>query len=170
MAYNLAVADALAQEVRLRESQKRFAAAQASVAALDGVNRTVVTALATAKATLADAQAALTQASVDGAGVTEDFGEYSALDQALRLERFAGKSAAIDHVKANPACTEEAVIVAYSEAALAVRDQPFLLQNPDALLRQYAANAASQHFIPDASWPSFRALLLNAPKATLMGM
>jgi hypothetical protein len=37
-----------------------------------------------------------------GPGVAANVGEYSTTDQAMRAERFAGKAAAVDYVKANP--------------------------------------------------------------------
>jgi hypothetical protein len=110
--------------------------------------------------------------------IIEGYGKYSGLEQEAREERFAGKGAAIDFIVANPECTEEEAILAYSTAALAARpsDRQYILLNPASLLKEYRKNAvvlSGEGKLPMTvtdTWESFRTFLLLMPKEALMGM
>jgi hypothetical protein len=172
MAYDPTVANALAAERRKTIAEQNFVRAQERFKALDEVYRQMVVKQADAKARLDEVTLELTAATTAALGVTDDFGQYSLIDQVLRTERFAGKDAAIDFIKANPGCTVEEAVAIYNQAALAARpaDQQFVVQNAQALFLQYAHNAVALALIPDASWESFRALVVNLSKQTLMDL
>ena len=96
-------------------------------------------------------------------------GEYSSVDQALRLERFAGKAATVDYVKANPTCTEAAAIAAWDAAGLIATGLPILLQNTGNLAALYRQNLLAGGYITAATWDAQRAWILATAKATIMG-
>jgi hypothetical protein len=99
----------------------------------------------------------------------DTFGAYSSIDQVLRTERFAGKSACVDFVKANPACTEAEAVAAWSIAGMAATGLPVLLQDPEALGQVYRANLLAAHLVPDATWESQRSWLNATSKEIIMG-
>jgi hypothetical protein len=172
MPYDLSILNALAAEVRKTDAQKAFLRAQERYDAVNELYKLLVIRQADAKRGLDTATTDLTTATTSAPGLTDDFGQFSSVDQALRTERFAGKSAVIDYIKAFPNCTIEEAAAAYSEAALATRPegQKVLLQNPQALFGFYASTAKTMAIIPDASWESFRAMVYNLAKEMLMGM
>jgi hypothetical protein len=90
----------------------------------------------------------------------------------MRIERFAGKEASVDYVKANPECTEVEVTAIYSEAALVARpaNRQWLIQDPEALRQEYSANLVAAGYIPDTTWASWRAWILATPKAIILGL
>ncbi len=137
--------------------------ASAMQAALVGIN-------SAARAELADARTALT-ALVEGVGpgVTADFGAYSAIDQVLRVERFAGKSACVDFVKAHPACTEAEAVAAWGAGGMVATGLQVLLQDPAALGQVYRTNLLAQGLTPDTTWESQRVWLVATPKTIIMG-
>jgi light-regulated signal transduction histidine kinase (bacteriophytochrome) len=172
MAYDPSVLNALASEVRKTEAQKTFLRAQERFDVINDIYKLLVSRQGSARAALDSATTALTTATANAPGLTDDFGQFSTMDQALRAERFAGKSAVIDFIKANPNCIIEEAVTAYSQAALATRpvDQQILLQVPQALFGFYASSANVMGVIQDASWASFRAMVYNLPKEMLMGL
>ena len=96
-------------------------------------------------------------------------GQYSSIDQALRSERFAGKAASVDFIKANPTCTEIEAVAAWDVAGKAATGLPVLLQNTENLAIMYRANLARAGMIPDATWESQRAWIVATDKAVIMG-
>jgi hypothetical protein len=107
-----------------------------------------------------------------GPGVDANVGEYSTTDQAMRAERFAGKAAAVDYVKANPTASEDAATSAYRTAALAIRpaSRQWLLQDPLALRQEYTATLVAYGLIPDPSWESWRAWILATDRDVILGL
>jgi hypothetical protein len=107
-----------------------------------------------------------------GPGLAASVGEYSTTDQAMRAERFAGKAAAVDHVKANPGATEAEATDAYRVAALAARPagRQWILQDPLALRQEYTANLVAYGLIPDSTWESWRAWILATPRDVILGL
>lgn len=106
-----------------------------------------------------------------GPGIMADFGRKSAITQLIEAEREAAKSAAIDYVKANPECTEDAAGQAWDEAALAAHpDFAQVIQHGTVMLALYRANMAKANMIPDTTWESQRAWVLATDKAEIMGM
>jgi hypothetical protein len=167
-----ATAAAVANEARRNEARREIAREEGAVDATARLAAQVSTANLTAGSRLAAARARLAALEVAGPGVTDDFGPYSTIEQAMQAERYAGKAAAIEHVKAHPACTEADAVLAYQAAAIAARppSRQYLLQMPDGLLREYRENAAQLGLTADATWDSFRALLVATPAAELMAM
>lgn len=99
----------------------------------------------------------------------DTIGQYSSIDQALRSERFAGKAASVDFIKANPTCTEAEAVAAWDEAGKAATGLPVLLQNTENLAIMYRANLARAGMIPDTTWESQRAWIVATDKAVIMG-
>jgi hypothetical protein len=96
------------------------------------------------------------------------FGEFSGVDELLRAERFAGKAAAVDYVKANPGCTEAQAISAWNAAAIATTGLPAPIQDAALLGQLYRLNLRRQGIIPDATWESQRAWILGQDKAAIL--
>lgn len=173
MALDPSVADAFANEFRRGELQKKVASLTGQMDAIADVARTVSAASTAAERSLADARSRLLAFEQGaGPGTGSDVGAYSTTDQAMRTERFTGKAAAVDYVKANPAATEDAATAAYRTAALAARpsDRQWLIQDPLALRQEYAANLVAAGYIPDASWESWRAWLLATDREVILGL
>lgn len=163
-------ATALANEARRQELRARVAKlqgnaeTQASLATLisstnGDTNRRLQTALVELAALESGA----------GPGLSADFGAYSSIDQALRVERFAGKSASVDYIKANPACGEAEAVAAWGEAGMAATGLSVLLQDPEALGQVYRSNLASMGLTADTSWESQRAWIVATAKSVIMG-
>lgn len=95
-------------------------------------------------------------------------GFYSSVDQLLRLERFAGKAASVDYIKAHPTCTEAEAEEAWSLAATAATGMPLLVPVAS-YAALYRANLAAMGLTPDATWESQRAWIIATPKDTIMG-
>jgi hypothetical protein len=172
MALNNDQLSALANERRYQELKRKEgrllgqidAAGQVSSAA-DNVSRSAAESLRG----LRDEITALEQGA--GPGLAEDFGPYSTVEQAMRTERFTGKGACIDFVKANPECTEADAVQAYTTAALAARpsERQYLLQSVEGLLHEYRLNALGLGLILEDTWEEFRAYIVATSKDTLMG-
>lgn len=109
------------------------------------------------------------QATVDALQGLDSVGYYSSIDLVLRTERFAGKSASVDFIKANPACTEQEALDAWAAAGLAATGLPGLIQDHALLGALYRTNLAAQGYTPDATWESQRAWIVATPKAVIMG-
>lgn len=170
----------LANEARRQELKSRVAQYQGELSAIDKASVTLnafavnLTSQYTQKHTeLSNAkdELALLESGA-GPGLTEYFGEYSGTDKAMRTERFAGKAAAVEAVKANPECTEDEATAAYTVAALAARpaERQWLLQDPVALRKEYSANLKSFGYIPDETWESWRAWILATPTEVILGL
>lgn len=167
-----ATATALANEARRQE-------ARAKVASLQGASTAVAALAAAANAQslsamqdLVAARAELAALDSTGPGLTDAFGEYSTLEQAMRLERFAGKGAVVDLVKAKPDTSEADATAAYTAAALAARpaDRQWLLIDPAALRQEYSANLVAAGYIPVPTWEAWRAFIIATDKAVILGL
>lgn len=168
-----ATAAILTNEARRQELRAKIAllkgqmqATSSLSTALTGMNGDAAQRLSSAQGELA----ALEQGA--GPGVTGDFGPFSATDQALRAERFAGKAAWVDYVKANPACIEADALPAYTAAALKARpaDRQWLLHDATALRQEYSASLVRAGLIPDTTWASWRAWILATPRDVILGL
>lgn len=114
-------------------------------------------------ATLAELTATLKAAS-------SAYGEYSATDQILRTERFAGKSASIEFVKANPNCNENQAIKAWTDAAIAATGRSKLMQDPGELGALYREQLLAAGLIAAPTWEAQRAWIVATPKDAAMGL
>ena len=117
-----------------------------------------------------EAQVVLTQAQADLAAqvVAGQAGAYSSVDLMLQKERAAGKSAVIDFIKANPTCTEDQAVAAWTPAALAATGLPTPIVPPGNYLDLFTADLLSQGLIPDQTFASLVAWVVATPKATIM--
>jgi hypothetical protein len=95
-------------------------------------------------------------------------GSVSSIDQALQAERFAGKSACIDFVKANPTCTEADAIAAWTTAGLAATGLAALIVPAESYAQLYRANLLKLGLVPDTTWESQRAWMVATDKAVIM--
>jgi len=167
------ITTALANEARRQELRTKVA----TLAGQQTSNAALAQSLATQNSDLgqrlADARAQLAALEAGaGPGVTDDFGAYSTLEQAMRIERFAGKAAAVDFLKANPEAAEADTEAVYKTAALAARpaDRKWLLQDPTALRQEYAYQLMALNMIPDVSWESWRAWIVATDRETILGL
>jgi hypothetical protein len=99
----------------------------------------------------------------------DSIGVYSSVDQLLRLERFAGKSASVDFIKGNPTCTEAEAEDSWTAAALAATGLPALVVPVASYAALYRANLAKAGLTPDATWESQRAWIVATDKTVIMG-
>lgn len=164
MALDPVVATHLANESRKQDLRAKVARLRGTVDALASQAQAIGVQSSDTQQMLSNAQselASLEQGS--GPGVTDDFGQYSSLEQQMQDERFAGKAAAVAFVKANPGCSEEEALGAYRGAALSIRpaDRKWLLQDPASLRKEYAAELVERQLIPDPSWESHREWILS---------
>jgi hypothetical protein len=99
----------------------------------------------------------------------DSIGELSNVDQLLRQERFAGKSACVDYIKANPTCAEADAIAAWTTAGIAATGLQTLTVPAENYAVLYRANLAKAGLIPDTTWESQRAWIVATDKAIIMG-
>lgn len=104
-----------------------------------------------------------------GVGITSDFGQYSTVDQLLRAERFAGKGASVDFIKANPDCTELEAEAAWEAAGKAVTNLPLVLVPVSSYALLYRMNLVAAGFIPEPTWEAQRAWIIATDKTLIMG-
>lgn len=106
-----------------------------------------------------------------GPGITADYGPKSIITQMVELERFAAKDAVIDYVKANPECTEDDAAQAWDAAALASHpDFAQVIQPALVMSALYRANLVKASLIPDDTWESHRAFIINTAKTSIETM
>lgn len=120
-------------------------------------------------AALQEATARQIQATVDSLNGLDSVGFYSSVDQLLRLERFAGKAASVDFIKANPECTEAEAEEAWELAAIASTGLPALVVPVASYAALYRANLVKAGLIPEATWEAQRAWIIATPKDVIMG-
>jgi hypothetical protein len=96
-------------------------------------------------------------------------GYYSSVDQLLRAERFAGKAASVDYIKANPACAEADAIAAWDAAGLAATGLPVLLQDTANLAAVYRVNLVAGGYIAEPTWEAQRAWIVATDKTIILG-
>ena len=160
------VQTALANESRRQELKQKIAGLQGSMNAtasivqrLNSVNNDDGIALRSAREELEALEAGA------GPGVTADYGPKSSVTQLVEAERFAAKDAAIDYIKANPECTEDEAAQAWNDAALASHPNfPLVIQDGKVMSMLYRLNLVKAGLIPDNSWESHRAFVLNTSK------
>jgi hypothetical protein len=99
----------------------------------------------------------------------DSIGVYSSVDQLLRQERFAGKSASVDYIKANPTCAEADAIAAWTTAGIAATGLQALIVPAENYAAIYRANLAKAGLTPDTTWESQRAWIVATDKAVIMG-
>jgi hypothetical protein len=95
-------------------------------------------------------------------------GAYSSIDQALQKERFAGKAAVIDFLKANPGATEDQAVAAWTPAAIAATGLPACIVPPANYLDLFTSDLHNQGLIPDLTWGSLVAWVVATDKETIM--
>ena len=100
---------------------------------------------------------------------SDSVGIYSSVDQLLRLERFAGKEASVDYVKANPECGEAEATAAWEAAGIAATHLPALVVPAENYAALYRANLTAMGLTPDATYESQRAWIIATPKSVIMG-
>lgn len=163
------VQTALANESRRQELRQRIANLQGSMNATASVVQRLNSVNSDAQIALAAAQDELIALETGaGPGITADYGAKSSVTQLIESERFAAKDATILYVKANPACTEEEAAAAWNAAALADHPNfPHVIQDPLTMATLYRANLARAGLIPDTSWESHRAWILNTDRAVI---
>ena len=105
---------------------------------------------------------------VDALQGLDTVGFYSSVDQLLRTERFAGKAASVDFVKANPACTEAEAIAAWDAAGKAATGLPVLLQDTAALAQVYRLNLVAGGFIAAPTWEAQRAWIVATDRTAIL--
>ncbi|SRR6266568_4246561 len=167
------VQTALANEARRQELRAQVASLQGQAKATAMLAEALANTNADATKQLTDARAQLTSFEAGaGPGITDDFGAYSTLEQAMRAERFAGKAAVVDHVKANPTCSEADAELAYRTAALAARpsDRQWLLVAPASLRQEYSASLVKLGLISDTTWASWAAWIVATDRDTILGL
>lgn len=120
-------------------------------------------------ATLQASVAQQIQDTVTALNGLDTVGFYSSVDQLLRTERFAGKSASVDYIKANPTCAEADAIAAWASAGIAATGQPALIVPAENYAVIYRANLLSMGLVPDTTWESQRAWIVATDKAVIMG-
>jgi hypothetical protein len=99
----------------------------------------------------------------------DSIGEFSNVDQLLRQERFAAKSASVDYIKANPTCAEADAIAAWTTAGIAATGLQALIVPAENYAMLYRANLAKAGLTPDTTWESQRAWIVSTDKAVIMG-
>lgn len=160
----------LANEAQRQAAALALAGVQGQMAALASAAQVIGSLSSDAAKQFATANAALQALQVgNGPGITSDFGPYSSIDQLLRTERFAGKSACIDFVKANPACTLDQAVQAWTTAAMAATGLPAPVVPPANYQGLYAANLHAAGLIPDTTWASQAAWIAATEKSVIMG-
>ena len=132
-------------------------------ALVEGVLSSLNAAQSQNAATMADLQTSLKAAQ-------SVYGEYSATDQILRVERFAGKLASIDHVKANPDCLEVDATKAWEDAALAATGRKTLIQDARELGALYREQLVASGLIAEPTWEAQRAWIIATDKDAVMGL
>ena len=156
----MAISDLQTEFVRAAATHNVLTDAKALV---EGVLASLSAKQGQSAATLADLQASLQAAQ-------SAYGEYSATDQILRTERFAGKAASIDYVKAHPDCNEADAIAAWTTAALAATGRAKLFQDPAEFGALYRSQIKAAGRTPDESWEAQRALIVATDKDAVMGL
>ena len=130
---------------------------------------TIVDQAKAALSTLQVENATAIAATVESLGGLDTVGFYSSVDRALRSERFAGKAASVDFVKANPACAEAEAIAAWDAAGLAATGLPVLLQDTANLAAVYRVNLVAGGYIAEPTWEAQRAWIVATDKTIILG-
>ncbi len=100
----------------------------------------------------------------------DTIGEYSKVDQLLRLERFAGKSASVDFVKTNPTSTQAEAEASWDSAAIAATGLQAVVVPAGNYGAIYRANLISAGLIAQDTWEAQRDWIVATPKTAIMGI
>lgn len=164
-------ANTLANEARRQEVRAKTARLEGEVSALAIQAQALSSANGDALRRLERARAELVALEAGaGPGLSADFGAYSAIDQILRTERFAGKGASIDAIKANPQISQADAEAAWVAAALAATAMDQVMVQPGhygAIYRQQLHAAGRIH---EATWEAQRAWIVATDKDEIMGI
>lgn len=164
----------LAAEAKVRDARMKAA----STAAIKGTSKHFMDGLVglmsqfqafQAEAEAGDLQAKADLAALQDVSALDAYGAYSSVDQLLRLERFAGKGAAVDFIKAHPECTEAEAEGAWEVAALAATALPALIVPVASYSALYRVNLVKAGLTTAATWEAQRAWIVATDKATIMG-
>ena len=162
--------EAVAKERILRDAQIAEAKSLGSLRALEGRLADLSQAAAEAASTyFAKKKAREDAEAITGSVVTDGFGPYSSIDTLLRKERFAGKGASIDFIKANPECLEEEAEAAWTTAALAATGLPALVVQVRSYSALYRENLVKAGLIDEPTYEAQRAWIIATPKEVIMG-
>ena len=104
-----------------------------------------------------------------GTVITDGFGPYSSIDTMLRRERFAGKEASVDYIKANPECAEADAELAWEKAGKLATGFASLLVPAASYSMLYRLNLVAAGLIAEATYEAQRAWIVATPKETVMG-
>jgi hypothetical protein len=161
---------ALANEVRRQSAQQAVASIQGQMAALGNAAQVISSLSQDAAKQYAVANQTLAALQVGvGPGITADFGHYTSIDQLLRAERFAGKSACVDAIKADPQISESDAAAAWATAALAATTLSALVVPVANYATVYRAALLKAGFAPDTTWESQRAWIVATDRSVIMG-
>ena len=154
----------------ITDLQTEFVRTSATHTALTDAKTLVEGVLARLTQTQSQNAASLAELTASLKATSSAYGEYSATDQILHVERFAGKAASIDHVKANPNCNENQAIKAWTDAALAATGRKTLLQDPGELGAIYREQLVAAGIIAEPTWEAQRAWIAATDKGAVMGL
>ena len=159
--------DFTAQAQAVSDAQSQLDKATASATAADAANIQAQQDMQAARATLTAATDALNAAMAAGAQAGP-VGTYSTVDQLLQKERFAGKSACIDFVKANPTCAEADAIAAWTAAGIAATGLTALIVPAATYEAMFEQNLLALKLIPEATWANLQAWMVATDKTIIM--
>lgn len=153
----------------ISDLQTEFVRVSATHGAITSAKTLLEDVLAKLNAAQGQNAATLSELSASLKAAQSIYGEYSATDQILRTERFAGKAASIDYVKANPNCSEADAIAAWTTAALVATGRATLFQDPGELGALYREQLVASGLIADPTWEAQRAWIAATDKDAVMG-
>ncbi len=162
---------ALAQEVRRQQAALRVESIKGQMTALGNAAQVIGSLSQDAGRQYVSAHQELAALQIGaGPGLTSEFGQYSTIDQLLRAERFAGKAASIDAIKANPQISEADAEAAWTTAALAETGRPALVVPVASYSVLYRANLLAAGLIPVATYEAQRAWIVATDKDAILGI
>jgi len=154
----------------ITDLQTEFVRTSATHTALTDAKALVEGVLARLTQTQSQNAASLAELTASLKATSSAYGEYSATDQMLRVERFAGKAASIDHIKANPNCNEQQATKAWTDAALAATGRKTLFQDAGELGALYREQLVAAGLIAEPTWEAQRAWIVATDKDAVMGL
>lgn len=171
MALDTSTQSALANEVRRQAAALRVESIRGQMAALGNAAQVIGSLSQDAGKQYAAANQELAALQIGaGPGLTSEFGQYSTIDQLLRAERFAGKSASVDAIKANPQISEADAEAAWTAAAKAATGLDHLMVTPGSYSAIYRQQLQAAGKIADATYEAQRAWILATSKEEIMGL
>jgi len=171
MALDTATQSALANEVRRQAAALHVHGLRGQMQALSSAAQVISSLSQDVAKSYAAANQEMTALQLGaGPGLTGEFGQYSAIDQILRAERFAGKSASIDAIKADPTISLADAEAAWTVAALAATGLGHLGVEPGFYGALYRHQLHTAGRIQEATWEAQRAWIVATDKAEIMGI